>query len=171
MNRRLEGKQEQYLKECDFPEPAGDRYVGLLIGVDNPELHYSRVDIHGEAGEPVARLGLLGWTCTGSQDCGNATASRSHVVRTLLSRDSSSTPCCDINESIKRFWEIETYGFETNDIRVCTEKEQLAMKKMEGSISYDSSACRYKIGVPWKEDQPTLPDNREAAVSRLRSME
>ena len=29
---------------------------------------------------------------------------------------------------------------------------------------------RYKVGVPWKEDRPTLPDNREAAVSRLRSL-
>ncbi len=27
------------------------------------------------------------------------------------------------------------------------------------------------IGVPWKEDRPTLPDNHEAAVSRLGSTE
>ena len=87
----------------------------------------------------------------------------------MFSRDSSSTACCDINESIKRFWEIETYRSERNDIRVCTEEEQLAMKKVEGSISYDSTACRYKIGVPWKEDRPALPDNREAAVSRFLS--
>ena len=44
----------------------------------------------------------------------------------------------------------------------------LVWEKVEGSISYDSNACRCKIG---KEDQPTLPDNREAAVSRLRNTE
>ena len=102
-------KSWNHLNECDFPEPAGDRYLDLLIGVD----YYScifHVDIRGESGVPVARLGLLGWTCIGSPDRGNTSASRSHVVRTLFSRDSSSSGCCDINQSIKRFWEIETYG-------------------------------------------------------------
>ena len=45
------------------------------------------------------------------------------------------------------------------------------MKKVKESISYDSSACRYKVGVPWKEDRPILSDNWEAAISRLRSTE
>ena len=107
-------KSWNHLNECNFPEPAGDRYVDLLIGVDNPELHFSRVDIRGESGGPVARLGLLGWTCIGSPDHGDTSASRSHIVRTLFSRDSSSSGCCDINQSIRRFWEIETYGSEGN---------------------------------------------------------
>ena len=154
-----------------FSRTGGDRYVDLLIGVDNPELHFSRVDIRGESGGPVARLGLLGWTCIGSLDHGDTSASRSHVVRTLFSRDSSSSGCCDINQSIRRFWEIETYGSEGNDIRICTEEEQLAMKKVKQSVTYNRSTCRYKVGVPWKEDRPTLPDNREAAFSRLRNTE
>ena len=53
-------KSWKHLKECDFTEPAGDRYVDLSIGVDNPELHFSQVDIRGEAGGPVARLGESG---------------------------------------------------------------------------------------------------------------
>ena len=40
----------QHLKECDFPKPAEGRCVDLLIGVDNPELHYSRVDIYSWKG-------------------------------------------------------------------------------------------------------------------------
>ena len=42
--------------------------MDLLIGVDNAELHYSRADLHGEKGNPVARLGPLGWTCIGSPE-------------------------------------------------------------------------------------------------------
>ena len=168
---RQSKKSWNHLNECDFPELAGDRYVDLLIRRDNPELHFSRVDIREESGGPVARLGLLGWTCIGSPDGGNTSASRSHVARTLFSRDSSSSGCSDINQSIQRFWEIETYGFKGNDIRICTEEEQLAMKKVKEYVTYSRSTCRYKVGVPWKEDQPTLSDNREAAVSRLRSME
>ena len=45
------------------------------------------------------------------------------------------------------------------------------MKKVKQSVTYNRSTCRYKAGVPWKKDRPTLPDNREAAVSRLRSTE
>ena len=52
-------KSWTHLKECDFPEPVRGRYVDLLIGVDNPELHFSLVDIRGEAGGPVARLVLV----------------------------------------------------------------------------------------------------------------
>jgi hypothetical protein len=54
-------KNWDHLKECDFPEPAGDRYVDLLIGVDNTELHFSRVDIRGEAGGGL----LLVWVYLG----------------------------------------------------------------------------------------------------------
>ena len=45
------------------------------------------------------------------------------------------------------------------------------MKKVKESVTYNRSTYRYKGGVPWKEDRPTLPDDREAAVSRLRSTE
>ena len=45
------------------------------------------------------------------------------------------------------------------------------MKRVKESVTYNRSTYGYKVGVPWKEDRPTLPDNREAAVSRLRSME
>ena len=42
---------------------------------------------------------------------------------------------------------------------------------MEESISYDNLTGRYKIGVLWKQDRPALPNNREAAVSRLHNSE
>ena len=42
--------------------------MDLLIRVDNAELHYSRADLCGEVGEPVARLRPLGWTCIGSPE-------------------------------------------------------------------------------------------------------
>ena len=58
----------QQLKESDFSKPAEGRLADLLIGVNNPELHFSRVDIRGEAGGPIARLGLLEWTCIRSPD-------------------------------------------------------------------------------------------------------
>ena len=43
-----------------FPKPANDGLVDLLIGIDNTELHHSHVDLRGKNGGPIARLGQPG---------------------------------------------------------------------------------------------------------------
>ena len=48
---------------CNFPEAVADSIVDALIGQDHIDLHYSRCDVKGQLGEPIARLGPLGWTC------------------------------------------------------------------------------------------------------------
>ncbi len=159
----------EHLKRCDFAKPANEGMVDLLIGTDNTDLHYSRADIRGEPGAPIARLGPLGWTCIGIPDREDGSQSRTHVIRTLLTRDptqrSVEETCCEVDRSIKRFWEVENYDTAANGAKVHTEEEQLALRKMESSISHDGT--RYKIGVPWKENRPKLKDNYEEASARL----
>lgn len=152
--------------------------VDLLIGIDNAELHYSRADIRGEARVPIARLGPLGWSCIGSPDSRDSSGTRTHVIRsfrTLLTRDpfesASEEVCCDVDQTIKRFWEIESCGTDVYDSKIYTQNDNVALKKVEESISYESTTCRYKIGVPWKDNRPKLPSNRETAISRLCSTE
>jgi hypothetical protein len=50
-----------------------------------------------------------------------------------------------------------------------TKEEKNALEKVESSLSHNGS--RYSIAVPWKEDFPTLPTNREMAVKRLEGTE
>jgi hypothetical protein len=38
--------QWPHLLQCEFPRPAQNGLVDLLIGVDNADLHYSKVDVH-----------------------------------------------------------------------------------------------------------------------------
>jgi len=85
--------------------------VGLLKGVDNAELHYSRADVRGKEGGLVARLGPLGWTCIGSSEERQSTGTRAHVRQTLFTRESFaaiSGVCGNIDQTLKRFWEGET---------------------------------------------------------------
>ena len=92
-----------HLKECNFPELAQDGLVDLLIGVDNAELHYSRTDVHGKEGGPVARLGPLGWTCIGSPEGWQSTGTRTHVSWTLFTREPFAAVngvCCDIDQTL-----------------------------------------------------------------------
>ena len=137
--------------------------------VDYAELHYSRADVRGEEGGPIARLGPLGWSCIGSPEGRDVTGKRTHVIRTLLIRDplanTTADVCCDIDRSLKRFWEIESCGVESKDTLICSEEETSAVRKLEESITYSNG--RYKIGIPWKEHGVKLPDNRQTAMTRL----
>ena len=58
-NLRASKVRWPHLVHCDFPLPAKDDLVDLLIEVDYADLHYSFVDIRGNVGEPVATLGSL----------------------------------------------------------------------------------------------------------------
>ena len=137
----------EHLKNCEFAKPAKDGTIDLLIGVDNADLHYCRADIRGEQGGPIARLGPLGWTCIGAPD---TSVARTHVIRTLFSRDplNSQGSCCDLDQSIKRFWEIETCGSEITPPEVYTEEEKAALAKVKESLSYNTTTHRYTVGVP-----------------------
>jgi len=73
--------------------------------------------------------------------------------------------CCDIDQTLKRFWEVENCGIERCDTKIFTKEESETLRKLENSISYTGE--RYKVGVLWKDDRPELPDNRHTVLTRL----
>ena len=162
-----------HLSEFSFPTPAKDGLVDVLIGVDNPEMHFSMVDFQSDDGGPVARLGPLGWTCIGPPKKQAGAVPRSHSVRSLLSRGTvdvaSEVSCCDLDRTLKSFWEVENFGVGTTTPQVMTEEERTALEKVKNSCTIVEG--RYQVGVPWKRGQPNLPDNRAMAQSRLVSTE
>ena len=162
-----------HLTQCSFPKPANDGLVDLLIGIDNAELHYLHVDLRGKNGGPIARLGPLGWSCIGVPDENETARTRSHVIRALFTREpvlsEGKESCCDVDNSLKRFWEIEKSGTDRKDRLVLTEEERLALTKVKDSLKYENG--RYCVAVPWKDDKPELPETKPMAMSRLRSTE
>ena len=163
-----------HLSQCSFPTPAKDGLVDvLMIGVDNPEMHFSMVDFQGDDDGPVARLGPLGWICIGPQKKEEESVPRSHSVRSLLSRgnveNACEVSCCDLDRTLKGFWEVEDSGVGIIMPQVMTEEERAALEKVKNSCTILEG--RYQVGVPWKRGQPNLPDNRAIAHSRLGSTE
>ena len=77
--------------------------------------------------------------------------------------------CCELDQTLKRFWEIESYGTEVSGRIVCTKEERLALETVSSSVRYSDG--RYSVAVPWKEQRPCLPNNLQVAESRLRSTE
>ena len=156
-----------HLRVCKFPEPPADPIVDVLIGQDQIDLHYSKCDVRGNPGEPIARLGPLGWSCVGPPQ-GRAVI-RSH--RTNLACTFFTRPHIfdEINDSLKRFWEIDTLGIQEDDVKILSGEEKLALDKTRLSLTHDGE--RYQVATPWKTDWPTLPNNYEMAYSRLRNTE
>ena len=154
-----------HLTQCSFAKPANDGVVDLLIGIDNSELHYSHVDLRGKNGGPITRLGPLGWSCIGAPEENDSVRARSHVIRTLFTREplwnERKGSCCDVDNSLKRFWEIEKSGTDCEDRLLLTEEERLALNKEKDSLEYENG--RYRVAVPWKDDKPELPDTKPMA--------
>ena len=75
----------------------------------------------------------------------------------------------EINDSRKRFWEIDTLGIQENGVQAMTREEKFALDKTRLSLVHDGE--RYQVATPWKTDCPMLPNNYEMASSRFRNTE
>ena len=101
-------------------------------------------------GGPIARLGQLGQSCIGAPDENETARTRSHVIRSLFTREpiwsKGKEYCCDVDNSLKRFWEIEKSGTDRDGRLVLTEEERLALGKKKDSLKYENG--RYRVAVP-----------------------
>ena len=93
----------RYLTQCNFPKLANDGLVHLLIGIDNAQFYYSHADLRGKNGGPIARHGPLGLSCIGAPDENETARTRSHVIRSLFTREpiwsEGKESCCDVDKS------------------------------------------------------------------------
>ena len=77
----------------------------------------------------------------------------------------------DLNVSLKRFWDLETVGIVAHNQEQIgmTPDEKVAWKKVEQPLAYNGE--RYVVAVPWKNERPNLPSNRQVAERRLQLVE
>ena len=158
-----------HLTQCSFAKPANDGVVDLLIGIDKSELHYSHVDLRGENGGPIARLGPLGWSCIGAPEENDSVRARQHVIRTLFTRERKKRILLRRRQQPKEILGNRKIRPDHKDRLVLTEEERLTLSKVKDSLQYENG--RYRVAVPWKDDKPELPDTKPMALPRLRSTE
>ena len=73
--------QWSHLEDIDFPSTGSGHTIGMLIGLDHADLHYSYKDVRGKKGDPIARRTPLGWTCISVPSSGDRYLT-SNFVRT-----------------------------------------------------------------------------------------
>ena len=153
-------KKFEHLKDINF-DTIRSTDVSLLIGGDMPELHLASEIRKGNKNEPIGIRLSLGWVLLGGNN------KRKHVL------NSNRICVCEsnINESLKQFWQIESYGTNKENCEVLLPKsEQKAIEMLNKTVVKDNSG-HFHIGLLWKNENSKLYFNRETAVSRLKSLE
>ncbi|XP_070582141.1 uncharacterized protein [Ptychodera flava] len=149
------------LKGIDFPRRGRRSIVDVFIGLDYADLHNSYRDVRGQAGEPIARLTPLGWTCIENPNSNQGRTIQTHFVRTYFTHGES--PLKDINVTLRKFWEVENLPSLTETLTMSI-NDQAAPRTAEWSLKLENG--RYQVGIPWKENAPELPDNYDMAQNR-----
>ncbi|XP_077995002.1 uncharacterized protein LOC144448600 [Glandiceps talaboti] len=156
-------KKWMHLEGLEFPKLPGRKTVDILIGADHPELTLSLEERVGNPGEPVARRTPLGWTCIGTYNDSDewnhsAFVSSFHVQS---GQDNG------LDEALRNLWNLDAW--ETKKEDVLTADEQLATTKAVKSLKRIDN--RYEVAIPWRDEQPDLPDNHRLVENRLISLE
>jgi hypothetical protein len=114
-------------------------------------------EVHGEKGEPIARLTPLGWTCVGQ------------TTRSSNVEDSYFTFfAVDLDSTLRKFWEIEHETIEIGRDLMSPEDAIIVGKTQQSIVNQDSM---YEVSIPWKEKKDALPNNYSLALNRLKNTE
>lgn len=149
-----------HLRNIEFPKIGKKSRVDILIGSDYAELQYSKQEVLGNPGEPVARLTPLGWTCIGKPVEGSHL--QTTFVRTFFVKETS-----NLEQLVQSFWDSEESGLLPQNSQ--TPEENKILEQLENSVSYDGES--YTVPIPWKNECPKMPDNSEMALKRLENTE
>ena len=154
-----------HLKNISFPKAPGRKTIDILIGSDHPELTLALKECYGPIGTPVARKTPLGWTCIGRlpaiSSAKRVVYARSFRIQTMYETH--------LDEQLRGMWEIDSLGVRNSDDNQLNQEDILAMTKVEKLRRWIGG--RYEVAIPWKEEFPSSPDNREDAEKRFHSLE
>ena len=115
----------------------------------------------------------LGWILTGrtTEPAADDTTEHSMLIMTYSSNTLKDTGLLTPDKSfptkpnLEDFWKLETIGI--TDSPLDTDKER-ALQIFDETLKFDDA--RYRVTWPWKEEKSCLPENRELAFGRLKSL-
>lgn len=144
-----------------------------MVGIDNVEFYYFYVDFWGKSGGFIVCFGLFGWSCIGVVDENKVERMWIYVICVLFIKEfvwsDEREICCDIDNSFKRFWEIEKFGIECIDRFVFIEEEWLVLNKVIDFLKYEKG--RYCVVVFWKDEKFEFFDIKLMVLFCFRSIE
>ena len=160
-----------HLQPIPFEIVSRRKQIDVLIGNDHPIFHEVSKEVIGcGPSDPNARLTNLGWVCFGpaSLEEVQKSNSRSHTTRTYRS-SSSSAETELLNESLRRFWDIEFIEIKDTSDEVLTPSDKAVVDWTRETLVF-KDGC-YELGIPWKKGEPNIEDNYDMVFARLKRQE
>ena len=103
----------------------------------------------------------FGWTVGG------------HVPKTVVTRHVNSIHALkedsNLERQIARWWEIESFGIGHDSGNPLSSQDSKALDMLKSSLRFKDS--HYEVGLLWREEEVSLPDNRNTALRRLYALE
>lgn len=101
----------------------------------------------------------FGWLLNGPVPCRNQSSNVNCVTSDVIVMKIQSEDVL-LSEQVKTFWDLDTVGIREN--------EQSIYENIYESIEFKDK--RYEVPLPFKETAPTIPDNYELSLKRLKSL-
>ncbi|XP_068756583.1 uncharacterized protein [Montipora capricornis] len=125
--------------------PRGSVQVDVLIGADHYYSFVTGVCKRGSSSESlVAVESCLGWIVTGQV---NRQSRQTSSMLTIVENGG-------VNETLKRFWDLESIGIAEIEDPVMSQEEECAVADFNRGLNFDGH--NYEVRLPWKRDPPKL---------------
>ncbi|CAB4018436.1 Hypothetical predicted protein, partial [Paramuricea clavata] len=155
--------KHNYAHLNDVPiEPLSKGTVDVLLGLDAAALMAPVQVRRGGHLEPYAELTPLGWVIAGPVSASNGQEKR--VLCVHVSGDEG-----DANRELRKFWDVDSFGVRAEIKSPYTPGEQKALDILDQSCKQQEFG--YQLGLLWKTNRPSLPNNYDTALKRLESVE
>ena len=134
--------------------------VTLLIGQDCLDAVAPLSSVRGERGDPYATRTRLGWTISGPMS-----GQRRNTTPTAMYMRAEGL--AQLQGKVDRFWSLDSSGiFDAEKAMSTQDKAVLGRWEKEATVQ----AGHYSLPIPFREEHPNLPDNRQMAERRLASL-
>ena len=150
----------KHLDDIDLNEIGGE--IDILLGLDHAHLLVPLEIRTGKPQEPVAKKMSFGWTAVGPI---GKSSKGAHTYR--VTRVESDTETLDV--AFKQFWDSESFGTKDTNYPAYTKDEQQAIDTLKHDTKRLDTG--YEVPLLWKEDEPSLENNRQIAERRLDSLQ
>ena len=134
----------------------------LLIGTDNPSCHgiFDQKICSTNDWAPVAHFTPFGWTIIGppSEKENNNQVNQISVGNGL-----------QLDHLLQQFFSEDAFGVKPDVKQPTSPDEMRAVDILSKTCRFNGE--RYEVGLLWKEDLPTLPNNKSMASRRFAALE
>ncbi|XP_063357962.1 uncharacterized protein LOC134647540 [Cydia amplana] len=164
-----------HLKDIKGKLCTSDSKPEILIGQDNYHLMMPLQIREGKNNEGYASLTPLGWCAHGKVCVPQGVRPPTQVESNLFISESEHTTDTSegidllrqIHEEVRLSFKVDTMGVTCAPRQNAQDARAVAQLQQSAELR----AGRWHVGLPWKEDHPSMPDSYPSALKRMKGIE